>query len=222
MYQKMRKSLGNKRNEISEEQINTIVEMYGQTNESDEVKIFNNEDFGYYRVTVERPLRLNFQMTEERIARLDDQRAFMNLAKSRKRGENKESEIEAGKEQQETIKSVLTNMQSETVYKNREQFIDIIKDAIKETEITLRAPLLKAITIALSERGATTYVCMKNNQGSGPDSELRDTESIPLSDNIGAYFEREVVPHVPDASTDEHKTRTGYEMPITRYLYQYT
>src|SRR5690625_4063710 len=114
MYQKMRKSLGNKRNEISEEQINTIVEMYGQTNESDEVKIFNNEDFGYYRVTVERPLRLNFQMTEERIARLDDQRAFMNLAKSRKRGENKEAEIEAGKAQQETIKSVLTNMQSET------------------------------------------------------------------------------------------------------------
>src|SRR5699024_5654995 len=63
MYQKMRKSLGNKRNEITEEQINTIVEMYGQTNESDNVKIFNNEDFGYYRITVERPLRLNFQIT---------------------------------------------------------------------------------------------------------------------------------------------------------------
>jgi len=222
MYQKMRKSLGNKRNEISEEQINTIVEMYGQTNESDEVKIFNNEDFGYYRVTVERPLRLNFQMTEERIARLDDQRAFMNLAKSRKRGENKEAEIEAGKAQQETIKSVLTNMQSETVYKNREQFIDIIKDAFKQTDVTLKAPLLRAIWNALSERDETADVCMKSKKDIEPDSELRDTEIIPLSDNIEAYFEREVLPHVPDAWIDEDKTRIGYEIPFTRYFYQYT
>src|SRR5699024_9463867 len=82
MYQKMRKSLGNKRHEISEEQIDQIVEMYGQTTESDKVKIFNNEDFGYYRVTVERPLRLNFQITEERIERLDEERVFKNLATS--------------------------------------------------------------------------------------------------------------------------------------------
>src|SRR5699024_64865 len=93
MYQKMRKSLGNKRHEISEEQIDQIVEMYGQTTESDKVKIFNNEDFGYYRVTVERPLRLNFQITEERIERLDEERVFKNLATSRKRGEEKEKDI---------------------------------------------------------------------------------------------------------------------------------
>src|SRR5690625_4045837 len=113
-FVKMRKSLGNKRHEITTEQIEEITNLYGQTQTSEQVKVFNNKDFGYYRVTVERPLRLNFQLTEERIARLDDQRAFMNLAKSRKRGENKEAEIEAGKAQQETIKSVLTNMQSET------------------------------------------------------------------------------------------------------------
>src|SRR5699024_5013787 len=134
MFKKMRKSLGNKRNEISEEQINEIVEMYGQTSDSDNVKIFNNEDFGYYRVTVERPLRLNFQISEERIARLDEERAFINLASSRKRGENKEAEIEAGKSQQETIRKALTDMQSETVYKNREGFIEVIKAAFKDTE----------------------------------------------------------------------------------------
>lgn len=222
MYQRMRKSLGNKRNEISEEQIDTIVNMYAQTSESDNVKIFNNEDFGYYRVTVERPLRLNFRLTEERIARLDDERAFINLATSRKRGENKKAEIEEGKAQQETIKKVLLDMQSETVYKNREEFIDVIKAACKETEINLRAPLLRAIWNALSERDETADVCMKNKKEIEPDSDLRDTEIIPLSDNIEKYFEREVLPHVPDAWIDEDKTRIGYEIPFTRYFYQYT
>lgn len=223
MYQKMRKSLGNKRNEISEEQINQIVEMYGETKESDNVKIFNNEDFGYYRVTVERPLRLNFQMTEERIERLNDERAFKNLATSRKRGDGKEKEIAAGKEQQETIKSILKEMQSETVYKNRETFIDVIKEAFAGTDITLRAPLLKAIWSALSERDETADVCVKNKKGEiEPDPELRDTEIIPLTEDIEEYFEREVLPHVPDAWIDEDKTKIGYEIPFTRHFYQYT
>ena len=223
MYQKMRKSLGNKRHEISEEQIDQIVEMYGQTTESDKVKIFNNEDFGYYRVTVERPLRLNFQITEERIERLDEERVFKNLATSRKRGEEKEKDIAAGKEQQETIKTILKEMQSETVYKNRDAFIDVIKDAFKGSDITLRAPLLRAIWNALSERDETADVCVKNKKGEiEPDTDLRDTEIIPLTENIDDYFEREVLPHVPDAWIDEDKTRIGYEIPFTRHFYQYT
>src|SRR5699024_3605756 len=112
-FEKMRKSLGNKRNKITEEQINEIVEMNGQT--------------------------------EERIERLDDERAFINIAKSRKKGDNKAAEIEAGEKEQATIKDVLANMESNTVYKNRETFIEVIKEAFKETEINLRAPLLRAI-----------------------------------------------------------------------------
>lgn len=222
LYENMRKSLGNKRHEISEEQIDTIVDMYGQTSESENVKIFNNEDFGYYRVTVERPLRLNFQITDERIANLDDQRAFINLAKSRKRGENKEAEIEAGKAQQAIIKNVLASMQSETVYKNREEFIEVIRNAFKETEVNLRAPILRAIWNALSEQDETADVCMRTKNDIEADTELRDTEIIPLTDDIEVYFEREVLPHVPDAWMDEDKTRIGYEIPFTRYFYQYT
>lgn len=222
MFKKMRKSLGNKRNEISEEQINEIVEMYGQTNDSDNVKIFDNEDFGYYRVTAERPLRLNFQISEERMARLDDERAFINLATSRKRGESKEAEIEAGKAQQETIRKVLADIQSDTIYKNRAEFIDVIKYAFKDTDINLPAPLLKAIWNALSERDETADVCMKNKKEIEADTDLRDTEIIPLSDNIEEYFEGEVLPHVPDAWIDDEKTRIGYEIPFTRYFYQYT
>lgn len=222
MFKKMRKSLGNKRNEISEDQINTIVEMYGQTSESDDVKIFANEDFGYHRVTVERPLRLNFIINEERLARLDDERVFINLATSRKRGENKAAEVEAGKAEQEMIKQILTSMQSDKVYKNRETFTELIKEAFKETEINLRAPLLKAIWNALSERDENADVCMKNKKEIEADTELRDTEIIPLTEDIEEYFEKEVLPHVPDAWIDIDKTRVGYEIPFTRYFYQYT
>ena len=223
MYEKMRKSLGNKRNEISKEQINEIVAMYGQTKESDNVKIFKNEDFGYYRVRVERPLRLNFKITEERIAKLDEQRAFNNLATSRKHNqEAKEAEIAAGKKQQEDIKDVLRSLASDKVYKNREEFIELIKDAFKDKEIQLRAPLLKAIWTALSERDETADVCMRTKKEVEADPELRDTEIIPLTENIEEYFEREVLPHVPDAWIDEDETKIGYEIPFTRYFYQYT
>jgi len=66
-YEKMRKSLGYKRNEISTEQIKEITKIYGAFKESEHCKVFDNEDFGFYKIVVERPLRLNFQTTEERI-----------------------------------------------------------------------------------------------------------------------------------------------------------
>src|SRR5699024_4826508 len=212
---------GNKRNEISEEQIDRIVEMYGQTTESDNVKIFNNEDFGYYRVTVERPLRLNFQITEERIEKLGEERAFKNLATSRKRGEEKEKEIEAGKQQQETIKTMLKEIQSETVYKNRVEFIDVIKAAFKDTDVNLRAPLLKAIWNALPKRDETANVCMKNKKDIEPDTELTANEVITQAENIEKYFERQLLPHLSDTWIDEEQTRTGYDLPFTRNFYQY-
>src|SRR5699024_10041083 len=131
-------------------------------------------------------------------------------------------EIEEGKKQQQKIKDLLYKMDSDTLYKNREQFIKIIKDAFKETDIQLRAPLLRAIWTALSERDETADVCMINKKEIEPDSDLRDTEIVPLADDIEEYFEREVLPHVPDAWIDEEHTRIGYEIPFTRYFYQYT
>lgn len=223
MSQKMRKSLGNKRNEITDEQIDEIVQMYGNMAEDEHVKVFNNEDFGYYRIRVERPLRLNFQVTDERIAKLDEQRAFINLARSRKRKEEeKAAEIEAGREQQRQIKAVLESLKSDTLYKNREAFIEVIKETFKETDITLRAPILRAIWTALSEKDETADVCMKTKKEVEADTDLRDTEIIPLTEDIQTYFEKEVLPHVLDAWIDEEHTRIGYEIPFTRYFYQYT
>jgi len=223
MYEKMRKSLGNKRNEITDEQIEEITRLYGEASNDDRVKVFNNEDFGYYRIRVERPLRLNFYISDERIARLDEQRAFVNLASSRKRNEaEKQAEIEAGIKQQAAIKAVLEGLKSDTVYKNREAFIEILKDAFKEADIKVTAALLKAIWTALSEKDDTADVCMRTKKDIEADTDLRDTEIIPLSEDIEAYFAREVLPHVPDAWIDEEHMRIGYEIPFTRHFYQYT
>lgn len=98
LYQKMRKSLGNKRNELSADDIAEITRMHGEFQETKYSKIFDNEDFGFRRVTVERPLRRNFLVSDERVARLQDEKAFQSLATSKKKGAAGAGEIEAGKE----------------------------------------------------------------------------------------------------------------------------
>lgn len=82
----MKKSLGDKRNKISSEQIETITKLYTTFEDNEYVKIFDNSFFGYRKITVERPLRLNFQVSSERIRKLKEQKAFQNLAKSKKKG----------------------------------------------------------------------------------------------------------------------------------------
>ena len=89
---KMRKSLGNKRNEIDKKHRDEITRLYGDFKEGEFVKIFDNQDFGYNRITVERPLRLNFGVTEERLQRVKAAGPFVNLAASKKRKDTKGAE----------------------------------------------------------------------------------------------------------------------------------
>ncbi|MGG2093978.1 class I SAM-dependent DNA methyltransferase [Bacillus sp. S13(2024)] len=219
---KMKKSMGSKRNEITEAQIDEIVRLYGEFKEGEHVKIFDNEDFGYHKITVERPLRFNFLISEERIQRVAEQKAFQNLATSKKRGDNGLAEIEAGKVLQEKIMEVLRSLGSEQLYKNREEFTKLLKDAFKKEDVAIGAPVLKAILAGLSEKDETADICMKNKIDVEPDADLRDTENVPLKEDIYEYFEREVTPHVPDAWIDESKTKVGYEIPFTRQFYKYT
>ncbi|SDW84123.1 type I restriction-modification system subunit M [Tepidimicrobium xylanilyticum] len=220
-YQKMRRSLGNKRNEITEEQIREITRIYGEFKENEYCKIFDNEDFGYQKIVVERPLRLNFQMTEERINNIYNERAFDNLAKSRKKGEAGLCEIEEGKKLQQQIIDTLKTMDSTIVYKNRDEFTKVLKKTFKAANINLNSPLLKAILSALSEKDETADICVDNKGNPEPDPDLRDTENVPLKEDIYEYFEREVKPYVPDAWIDESKTKIGYEIPFTRHFYKY-
>ena len=98
-FKKMRKSLGNKRNEVCEDQGAEITRLYGELEDNQHVRIFDNEDFGYRRITVERPLKLNFAVTPERLARLEQAPAFERLAASKKRKDSKaaQAEIAAGR-----------------------------------------------------------------------------------------------------------------------------
>lgn len=221
-YQKMRKSLGSKRKELSEEHIAEIIRLYGDFKEGKQVKVFDNEDFGYQKITVERPLRLNFKINEERVEELNNQTAFANLAKSKKKGETRLEAIELGKQQQRDILDALLAMKSDETYKNREEFTKKLKKKFKENEIKVGAPLFKAILAALSEKDETADICVDSKGNPESDADLRDTENVPLKEDIHEYFKREVKPHVPDAWIDDSKTKVGYEIPFTRHFYQYT
>ncbi|MGI6418225.1 MAG: type I restriction-modification system subunit M [Thermoguttaceae bacterium] len=222
-YRKMRKSLNNKRNEISDEQIAEITRIYGDFQEGEHSKIFDNEDFGFQKVTVERPLRLAFQASPERIERLREAKPFQNLATSKKKKGSKaaEEEIKAGRELQEAILAALGTLDGSKVYKNRDAFLGDLEAALKASGVKIGAPVKKAIVGALSERDETAEVCTDKDGAPEPDADLRDYENVPLKEDIHEYFEREVRPHVPDAWIDESKTKIGYEIPLNRHFYKY-
>lgn len=229
MFEKRRKSIGNKRNDITEECRNIIVQAHGEFRDKEyklgerlcESKIFDNGDFGYYEITIERPLRLNFKIDDERINRLYEERAFINLAVSRKKGEAGVKEIEEGKELQEKIINTLKSMRVDTIYKNREDFSHNLKGVFDKEGITMRAPLFRAVLSALSERDETAEICVDARGNIEPDTELRDTENVPLTEDIDEYFEREVKPYAEDAWIDKDKTLVGYEIPFTRHFYKF-
>jgi len=184
-------------------------------------KVFDNEDFGYHKITVERPLRLNFQASAERIARLDEESGFKNLATSAKKDPVvRHQEIEAGQRRQEEIRDFLGGL-NEKIYKDREAFLATLKTAAKKKDLHYSASELKAMLAALSERDETAELCRDAKGNPEPDAELRDTETVPLKESIEEYFQREVLSHVPDAWVDYSKTKIGYEIPLNRHFYRY-
>lgn len=184
-------------------------------------KIFDNDDFGYWRITVERPLRLNFQASEERIQRLDDETAFAILARSKKKGATGQEEVAAGLKLEADIKAMLRTPEGGKCYKNRDRFEAALKAALKRSGVKISQPLKDAIMKALSERDEIADICTDANGNPEPDTTLRDYENVPLKEDIAEYFEREVRPHVPDAWIDEGRTVKGYEISFTWYFYQY-
>jgi len=201
----MRKSLGSKRKQIAPEQIKTIAELFGNFEANEQSKIFDNSDFGYQRITVERPLKLNFNVDEERLKRLQDSKAFTKLDET----------------EQEAVTRALKSLSERGSYLNRDTFIKDMEKALKQAQVKAGAPLKKAIMSALSERDENAEVCTDNKGNPEPDSELRDYENVPLKEDVDSYFQREVIPHVPDAWIDYDKTKVGYEIPFNRHFYKY-
>jgi type I restriction enzyme M protein len=220
-FQKMRKSLGQKRKELSDSQIHEITTLYGKFEEGEFVKIFDNEDFGYRRITVERPLRLKVVVTREKFSTLEEQTAFANLAKSKKKGEAALLEVQAGKEQQKLIKDVLSSFEGQ-VYMNRDEFIYDLKNEAKARDVKLSAGLIKAIVAVFGEYDEKAEPAKDSKGAFEPNPELRDFENVPLKEDVNEFFEKEIKQFVEDAWVDHEKTVIGYEIPFSRYFYKFT
>ncbi|HBO7934423.1 TPA: SAM-dependent DNA methyltransferase, partial [Pseudomonas aeruginosa] len=209
-FAKMRKSLGNKRQYLTEEQIDELVRLYGRFEETPQSKIFTVEAFGYRRITVERPLRLNFQTSPERIAKVLEEKAIERLE-----GPARQRLIEA-----------LKAVDASVLHRNREQFSKLLKKSLAAHDVSPSTPELKAILNALSERDPEADICLVKGQPEA-DAGLRDNENVPLGESVYDYFEREVKPHVPDAWIDESKRDeqdgevgvVGFEIPFNRHFY---
>ncbi|MGV1718422.1 type I restriction-modification system subunit M [Vibrio furnissii] len=209
-YAAMRKSLGSKRKELTPEAIDKIVQTYGQFAENDFSKIFDYKEFGYRRITVERPLQLAIYPKDElRLEALQADNAWAKVDET-------------------TQKAILDALASfeEDKYLSRDKFLKQLKARL--AAVKLSAVQLKLIVKHLGEHDDEAEVCKSKGQiEANPD--LRDNENVPLTETVADYFAREVLPHVPDAWIDESKTDpkdgevgiVGYEIPFNRHFYVY-
>jgi type I restriction enzyme M protein len=205
MFRKMRKGLGSKRNELGPDDIQAIVKVYGEFEETEQSKIFDTTDFFYRTITVERPLRLGFSVTASRTEAVLSSKAFAKLSMDEKT----------------SLHAVLEGLSTGETWKNRDVFTKRLKQALVAGGVSLAGPQLKVLISALSEREDAADVCTGPKGKPEPDTELRDTENVPWNEDTQAYLEREILPFVPDAWIDETKTKEGCEIPFTRYFYRY-
>lgn len=226
---KMRKSLGDKRNELAQEHIDELVRLATTFEDGPYSQVFETKDFGYRKITVERPLRLNFQASEERLERLDAESGWANLATSRKKGPAAEEEAAMGRKLQADLLAALRTLDAARVWRNRDEFEKALQTALSQTGQRPGAPVKKAILAALSERDETADICTDSKGNPEADPDLRDNENVPLNQDVNDFFEREVRPHVPDAwvndTVRDHKDdevgKVGYEINFNRYFYRY-
>lgn len=259
IYQKMRKSLGNKSYELTKEHIRQLTDEYLKFEDSEISKIFNNSDFGYQKITVERPLRLSCQFIQEKVDglrfhySLQEQMQYLyekygdevytdlkprkesikkyweaNEIKVKTADQNKLFDPKYWKTQKELMEAAEKLMAhfGDKVSNDFNVFSKDLDKAIKDLDLKLSAADKKQIINAISWKNEEAERVVKKKEKNGTliyeaDSELRDSENVPLLEDIDEYFAREVAPHVPDAWIDFDKTTIGYEISFTKYFYKY-
>jgi N-6 DNA methylase len=236
----LRKSLGKKRRELSQDNIRQILQWYDDFKENDHVKIFDKNEFLYREYTVMQPLQRRGWITEETIekaksvsflARLFDEYQYQELLEMEPRSakeEKKLQDFEVGKVKQEAILDALRKGITDDSYPNFESFVQVIKDLLGDIKVT--PTNIKALAQAMSEMDKTAEIIRtkkkdKPNEIAGGivyDKMTKDSEIVKLTEDVEDYFAREVYPHVPDAHYwFDEKKGYGAEIPFTRYFYQY-
>jgi len=221
-FAKMRKPLGEKRKEISSEQIDEITRLYGEGQEGEKVKFLPNEAFGFMRITVEQPLRLRWEITDETIQATLEAKALQK--------------------QPEQVRDLLRELLAErhgSTFENQREIVKALGRRI--IDAGLPAPAQKAIWSSLAVRDPEAPIVADRKGNPEPDTDLRDQENVPLPPipvsydedptarlatleyraAIDDYVRDEVRPYVPDAWVDYDKTKVGYEIPLTRHFYKY-
>lgn len=210
---KMRKSLGDKRKYVPKDAIAEITKLYADALAAAEnpehplhgkVKVFRNQDFGYRRITVERPLKLRFEVTDETLAALAAAKPVQKLGYA------------------DAFIDALRPLHGQSWSKKADAW-RALNDAVVGAGLLwpTGAPFVKAVRAAIGVRDPEGEVQQVKGEPE-PDPELRDYENVPLDEDVNGYLAREVLPHVPDAWIDHTKTKIGYEIPFTRHFYVYT
>ena len=228
LYEKRRKALGNKRNDIPESAIAEITRLYGDFVESEISKIFDTADFGYTKITVEQPFRLHFSVTYKRMKKLFEEKdslipKFDALCQEMFPGKHLHPAIKEPKFIMRVLE-ICCGLEKEKRYKNIDDFQkDFTTTWREKTGATgdIDPAIIDIISLlfATHDKDADILRTTKGAPIANPD--LRDTENVPLKEDIQTYFEREVLPFAPDAWIDEKKSKVGYEIPFTRYFYKY-
>jgi len=228
-YKPLRKNLGKKNCELSGEDIERIVDTFLAFEETEQSKIFPNEAFGYWKVTVERPLRLKVEFSPGNRSRF------------------KKTCVEAKEEPLAEFIDLVAAALGPGPHLDFNGVMTHLEKAANQHGVKLTAKRLKLIQTSLAEKDEAAVPVIKKIHKPGkaeadplygrfpvqldgrsciveyePDSELRDTEQVPLLEpgGIEAFISREVLPHVPDAWVDSSATKTGYEISFTRYFYK--
>jgi type I restriction enzyme M protein len=201
IYSKMRKGLGSKSNELTETHIQQIADAFKDFQQNEISRIFENDDFAYWRITVERPLRLAWQLTEERLSAMEDTDYHLPVLKALQ-------------------KQFGTDIQNDF-----NQLLSALDAQLKKLSLKWKPKEKKIFLDALSWRDEEAKPVSKKQDKYEviyeANPELRDYESVPVKQNVQEYFEKEVWPFVPDAWIDHSKTVKGYEVSFTKIFYRY-
>lgn len=238
-FHKLRKALGNKRNEITAEDRAAITKLYADFAEGEFCRIFPNEEFLYREYTVMQPLQRNYAITEERIdamlakgglAPLYDAAKVEELENAEELGAKEAKKLAAYRENRplfEAVVAALRKAAGAKIYKNPESFLPVLKKALAGLDVEKK--LLERMADGLSVMDKQADIQRDKKGAIIYDRETRDTELVKYEEDIDTYMAREVLPHVPDAKAFFEENpgakkpviKTGAEIPFTRYFYKY-
>lgn len=238
MKKSLRKNMGKKNCELSTEDKETIISLYSNFEENEYSKIFSNEDFGYYKITIERPLRIKVSVAEEKLEKLKLLMETLGVFDEEVTDSNIKKAEQNGLKQTKASKAEVKNTEKMIAYyevlKSLENADDYLDYVAFEKEFNKRAKDkgLKQLTLSkfsatglfdmFSEKDEKAEPIKKSNGELEPDTDLRDNEIVPLlfEGGIEEFFNQEVLPYHNDAWIDYKTIKVGYEINFTKHFYK--